>query len=72
MTLKIVADGKKRNDQANYEMVLSEVAKQYTARGLPRSAWQKFWLERRIRQEVQVRLHKMFSSGSQYLSAFTK
>jgi hypothetical protein len=72
MKLGIVADGKERNHQANFEQVLTEVRQEYTKQGQPRSAWQKFWLERRIRQEVSARLHKMFSSQNNYLTIFIK
>ena len=68
---KIVADGRQRNHQANFEGVMAEVRAQYAAQGQPRSIWQKFWLERRIRQEVQAKLGKMFSSKNNYF-AFIK
>ena len=68
---KIVADGQQRNNQANFEWVMAEVKAHYAAQGQPRSIWQKFWLERRIRQEVQAKLRQMFSSKNNYF-AFIK
>ncbi len=68
---KIVADGQQRNYQANFEHVMAEVRARYAAQDKPRSIWQKFWLERRIRQEVQAKLRHMFSAKNNYF-AFIK
>jgi hypothetical protein len=69
---KIVADGQERNYQANAQRVTAEVKARYAAQGQPRSFWQKFWLERQIRQEVQKRLGQQFPSKNNYFAAFLK